>query len=239
MTRFILSLLFAFASLLSIGADNLAKYELNVGEFTKLKISGNVDIVYRNNPDSVGMVAYTASPRHAEAFAFSLKKETLRITLEQEWEAGMPVVYVYSSFLSSVENEADGTLTVFSPAPCPSFDVRLIGNGKIVVDNINSTSMSASLLTGKGNIAVTGATKDVSASMMGAGSIDLSCLSATDVSCKSIGTGWISCWARKKLNVKGIGSTRIYYRGDPEINKIGGAKILPISEQPKQSFPLD
>ena len=230
---FLLLTIAILAAAQPILADKLGEYVLNVGEFTKIKVPDRVDVVYRNVPDSAGMITYAASPRHAEAYSFNVKKGTLQIHLEQEWEQGMPTVYVYSTFLSGVENEADGTLTVCSPAPCPSFDAKLIGNGRIIVDNINTTRANASLMTGNGSIIMTGSTQEASASMMGAGKIDLSCLSARDVSCRSVGSGWISCWARKKLTVKGLGSTKIYYRGDPEISKMGAAKILPITDQPK------
>ncbi len=228
--KILLSILLTLSVFLTVSAQTLGEYQLQVGEFTKIKVPDRVDVIYRNVPDSAGMVAYKATPRHAEAYSFSVKKGTLRVNLEQEWEEGMPTVYVYSSFLSGVENEGDGTVTVYSPAPCPEFEARLIGNGTIMVDNINTTQTSATLMTGNGLITITGATGEASASMMGAGRIDLSCLSATDVSCKAVGSGWISCWARKKLSVKGIGSTKIYYRGEPEISRMGGAKVLPISE---------
>lgn len=235
----LLSLLVIVCTLLGaalpLRAQEPAEYVLDIGEFTKIKLSDRVNVVYRTTPDSVGMISYRAHPRHAEAYSFTVKKGTLRVHLEQEWEDSMPTVYVYSTFLSEVENEGEGSLTVCSPAPCPEFSAKMIGNGFIIVDNINATSVSASLMAGNGKIIMTGSTTDASATMMGAGRIDLSYLSATNVSCKSIGAGSISCWARKKLSVKGIGSTKIYYRGNPEISKFGGAKILPASEMPKEN----
>lgn len=215
-------------------AQESNEYVLDIGEFTKIKLSDRVDVVYRSSPDSVGMIIYRATPRHAEAYSFNVKKGTLQINLEQEWEADMPVVYVYSSFLTEVENEGEGSISAFSPAPCPEFSAKMIGNGSIIVDNINATSVSASLMTGNGSITMTGSAGEASATMVAAGKIDLSYLSASKVNCKCVGSGWISCWARKTLSVKGIGSTKIYYRGTPQISKFGAAKILPIADKPKE-----
>ena len=227
--RILLNILLALSAVFTATADNLHDYVLTVGEFTRIKVTGDINVIYRNVPDSLGMVSFSAPDRMADAIGFRVKKGTLTISPERKDTGALPTVRVYSSFLSAVENEAGGTVSVYSPAPCPEFSARQIGNGHIVADNVNATEVSASLTTGNGSVTVTGATQQASATMLGAGTIDISCLSARDVSCKSVGSGSISCWARRQLSVRGIGSTRIYYRGEPEISKSGGARILPIS----------
>ena len=49
------------------------------------------------------------------------------------------------------------------------------------------------------------------------------------VNCKIIGSGSIGCWCLSKLDVRGIGSTKIYYKGTPEIKKVGGGKLFPLT----------
>ncbi|MDE5645853.1 MAG: hypothetical protein K2I45_09485, partial [Muribaculaceae bacterium] len=44
----------------------------------------------------------------------------------------------------------------------------------------------------------------------------------------ALGTGSIGCWPERALDVRGIGTTKIYYRGDPRIKKVGGARLWQI-----------
>ena len=46
-----------------------------------------------------------------------------------------------------------------------------------------------------------------------------------------MGGGTIGCWALDKLECRGIGSTRIYYKGEPEIKKVGGGKLFPLTSE--------
>lgn len=232
--RTVISLLtLAIISLLNVCAATAADhhYVIPVGEFTRIKLSADANVVYRNVPDSAGMVAFDASDRVADAYTFDVRKGTLRISLDHEWTTPLPTVYVYSSFLSGVENEEGGSITVFSPAPAPEFEAKMIGNGSITADNVNATQVTATFVTGNGSITITGNASAVSASMAGAGKIDLSYLSADKVAVKAVGSGWISCWARKELSVMGLGSTKIYYRGNPTITRKGTSQVLPISEK--------
>ena len=58
-------------------------------------------------------------------------------------------------------------------------------------------------------------------------------LEAQSVKCSVLGTGSIGCWAVDNLDVRGIGTTKIYYRGEPKVKKVGGARLLPIYEEPQ------
>ena len=65
--------------------------------------------------------------------------------------------------------------------------------------------------------------------MVGTGTIQADELKADRVNCKIMGGGNIGCWATESLDVRGIGSTRIYYKGKPKIKKVGGGKVLPLT----------
>ncbi|MDE6787366.1 MAG: DUF2807 domain-containing protein, partial [Muribaculaceae bacterium] len=53
-------------------------------------------------------------------------------------------------------------------------------------------------------------------------------LEAVNVNCKMLGNGSIGCWPVEKLKIMGIGNTKIYYKGSPEIEKKGGGKLFPL-----------
>ena len=39
--------------------------------------------------------------------------------------------------------------------------------------------------------------------------------------------------------MKGIGSTKIYYKGDPKVKKTGGGKLFPIPEMRETEYTVD
>ena len=63
--------------------------------------------------------------------------------------------------------------------------------------------------------------------MAGTGTIQADMLKATDVTCQYVGGGSISTYPLNNLTAKGIGSTRIHYRGNPKIKHRGGGKLIP------------
>ena len=76
MKRIILLLTIA----MNFGIAFAAKYAVKVGEFTHLQVDDNINVVYSNNPDSVGMVCYETTPDMANKIMFSTNnKRRLRI----------------------------------------------------------------------------------------------------------------------------------------------------------------
>lgn len=49
-----------------------------------------------------------------------------------------------------------------------------------------------------------------------------------EASCSITGTGSINCFALKKLNVSGLGSGKLVYRGTPIIDKSFMSNLKPI-----------
>lgn len=205
-------------------------YAINVGQFDKLKIDDNVDVVYRNLPDSTGYVAYRGEEEFADAFILTPNNGSLRIQVNTEDvnRPGLPTLYVYSDFLTSVTTCSIRHVAIESVAPSPEFKITLIGNGSISADNVKANKVLAKIATGNGNITISGKTPEATFSMVGTGTIQADRLEANIVNCKIIGAGTIGCSPIDKLNVRGIGSTKIYYTGDPDIRKAGGGKLFQI-----------
>lgn len=221
------------AAMLSMaaGAEEIKEYTLDVGQFDKLNITDDVNVVYRCRPDSTGLVSYKAESDFADAFIFTNKKGTLKIQVNTEdvGKPGLPTLYVYSDFLTEVTNSSNYVLTVEEPAPTPVFKIKQIGNGKIEVEEVRSTTVNATLATGNGTIVVYGTCQKADLTMVGNGLIQADLLKAADVSCKILGAGSIGCWPVANLDVRGIGSTRVYYKGDPVVKKVGGGKLFPLT----------
>lgn len=214
-------------------AQETQQYKVEVGQFDKIKVTDNVNVVYRCLPDSTGFIQYRGSKEFADAFIITPKSDgTLRIQVSTEdvGNPNLPTLYIYSDFLTSVENSSSFSVLVENPAPCAEFKVTQVGNGSIAVENLKTNKLSATLNTGNGTVNVSGNALTAIYKMVGTGIISADRLEAEDVQCKILGSGSIGCWAVSSLTVKGIGSTKIYYKGDPKIKKSGGGKLYPLPE---------
>lgn len=231
MRKYIYLLLF---SLVVFGLHaEVQDYKVEVGQFDKIKILDNVNVVYRCLPDSSGFVQYRGEKEFADAFIITPKSDgTLRIQVSTEdvGHPNLPTLYVYSDFLTSVENSSAFSVLVENPAPCSEFKATQIGNGAVAVDNIKTNKLFATLKTGNGTVNVSGTALTAVLNMVGTGMISADRLKADNVQCKILGSGSIGCWPEVNLSVKGIGSTKIYYKGEPNIKKSGGGKLFPLPD---------
>lgn len=220
-----LSLLFAFGT-------NAQKhsYQLNVGIFDKLQVCDNVNVEYRAVPDSAGYIAFEGEEEFADAFIFSNSKGKLKIQVNTDDvnNPNLPVLRVYSHYLSELENGSEFTTTIEGTLSVPALSLRQIGNGKIVAREIKANDVSAHIATGRGTIIISGTCGIANFRMVGTGDIEAKNLQAETVKCKILGTGNIFCSPLKLLDVRGLGSTKVFYTGTPEIKKVGGGKILPL-----------
>lgn len=226
-------LLVALFISLGANAQDIQDYRVSVGQFDKIKVDDNVNVVYRCLPDSSGFIQYRGAKEFADAFIITPKPDgTLRIQVSTEdvGHPNLPTLYVYSDFLTEVENSSAFSVLVENPAPCAEFKATQVGNGAIAVENIKTNKLSATLNTGNGTVNVSGEAVNAVYKMVGTGIISADRLEAENVQCKILGSGSIGCWAVSRLSVKGIGSTKIYYKGDPKIKKSGGGKLYPLPE---------
>ena len=207
-------------------------YRLNVGQFDKLLISDDVNVVYRSIPDSTGFAVFEGEREFADAFIFTNSKGKLKIQVNTDDvdKPGLPTVTVYSDFLTWVESSSSYVVTIHNSVSVPTFSAYLEGNGKIIADNIKTNEAAGVLATGNGSIILSGTASKGSFRMVGAGTIKTDELECEDVKCRILGTGKITCWGKNTLDVRGIGSTKIYYKGTPDIKKVGGGKVFPLSE---------
>lgn len=242
MKRWQYALLFLVALLSGVDCVNAAtsmlpdqnekwKYKVNVGQFTRLKVLDNVNVVYRNVPDSTGYVVYQGVDDFADSFIFTVNNGLLKIqvTTEDVNKPDLPTLYVYSDFLTNVENSSNFTVTVESPAPCPDFKAVQIGNGKVIVNGLKATDVKGELATGNGTVELSGECVNACYRLVGTGSIRSDMLQAKDVKIRIAGCGMIQCWAEYNLIVKGLGSTKIYYKGNPCVKKSMGGHVMPLT----------
>lgn len=231
MKRFIITLT-AILSFSAMGqAQQINKYRLNVGKFDKVQVADNVNVRYLCNPDSAGFIAFEGEEEFANAFIFLNKKGKLKIEVNKEdlGNERLPELRIYSDFLLEAENGSTFTLTIESPSMTPSLELKQVGNGKIIANNIKTNDLSATVATGKGTIVINGTSTIANYKMIGMGTIQADNLDATEVKCTILGGGSIGCSATKLLDIRGIGSTKVYYKGRPEVKKVGGGTAIPMT----------
>ena len=223
--------LFSFTGILFSHAERCT---VEVGQFEKLKINGNISVIYKNLPDSTGFALYDAPADSKDMFKFSTKNEgVLKVEpADDKWgQSDLPVLYLYSDFLTSVESYSDQSVEILGMVPCASFNANQIGNGSISVENLKCNSVSAAITTGNGSIYLTGMCINANFRMVGAGLISADQLRAENVKCRILGTGSIGCWPIDNLKITGLGSTKIYYKGSPNIKKTGGGKLFELPDE--------
>lgn len=230
------TLLTLFAFIASINATAQTRhYELTVGEFHELEVIDGINVDYNFDPYRAGKVEFEATSDVASAIMFHPEEGKLKIQLASRDTiySSLPTVNIYSTFLSKVTNEGDSTLRVLTINPGPSLEACLIGNGRLVVRDARTNKADISILTGKGTLVIYGTADNASFSVTGAGQIEADDFKVKDAKCTLTGTGSIFCYPTHELSVKGIGSIKVFYRGNPKIKKnwLSNAKIISLDQE--------
>lgn len=234
MKHIILSMALLMVSSAAI-SETATHYELDVKEFSELKVVDGINVNYVCNADSAGKAVFTTTANLASVLMFSNNggKLEMQIATDGINYRNLPTVTVYSNFLTRVENCGDSTVKVMNVEPCPRFKARLIGNGRLVVRNLNRVlNLEADIRTGNGTLVIDGSCDAAKYNTTGSGVIQADEMKANNVKCTLAGTGSIGCWVSDKLTIIGAGSGKVYYRGTPkEIkNHSIGVKAEAIAE---------
>ncbi len=230
-------LLLLSAMLMAAFQISAREFSLPVGQFNKLAVDDNVNVVYVGGDGSPSRVRYEGDQKFAKAFIITGKGDKLRIQVETQFvdDPELPTLYVYSDFLKQASISSESTLKIDQAAPCSEIEFSLMGNGTIVANNIKATKLSAAVKSGNGTISIEGHCQIAKFTMIGSGTIQADRLEAAEVDCKILGNGSIGCWPVNELKARGIGSTKIYYKGDPEIDKKGGGKLFKLDWEEKEN----
>lgn len=204
--------------------DNPAKvkrYQAKVGDFTSLDVENSFNVDYKCSHDSAGLAVYYTTPALADKIIFENNNKG-KLSIEKPFrpegqlDEGLPVITVYSRFLKEVRNGGDSTVRVLTVRPTMEVKATVIGNGRLVVRNLECEKVDASIKTGNGTLVISGKCESATLSNTGTGTIQADNLEARKVSAQFFGTGTTGCWPLELLKVKGVMSGKLYYRGKPE-----------------------
>lgn len=234
MKRALISLLLAVTVALVAGAQ-VERHEINVGNFSRLTLIDDINVNYRCNADSAGMVVVTCNKDVLDHILFNVSdKGRLSIQLDEviDRKSNLPLLTVYSSSLIEAENDGDSTLRIMALPPMKAFKVRLTDNGKVILRGVKASQLELHILSGKGKIIAEGSCDDLSLRLVGTGEIQADQVEAVNVSCRIFGTGSMGCNVLGgELKVSGSGTGKVYYKGNPSkvsVRKLGTIKAIPM-----------
>lgn len=212
-----------------------AQYKLEVGDFSELKVTDGLNVEYYASSDSVGMAYFECDKSLADMLIFTNKKNSLNIQLASDGQTieNLPTIKVYSMTLQKAENAGDSTLRVVRTLPVRDFSATIIGNGTLIVDNIQAHKTGGNIKTGSGHLVLNGKTREANLKNVGTGTIEASGLASEDTKCNIFGTGNIDCNASASLSIKGAGSGKVFYGGTPAkiSNRSIGIKAISIDNK--------
>lgn len=208
-------------------------YRLNVKDFSELQIVDDINVVHRCSADSAGMAVFTCRPEVVTHLMFTNNdkgKLKIQVNNDDNPVTDLPTVTVYSNFILSVENSGDSTLTIVNPTAGAQLKARIVGNGTVVVSGIHATRVEGSLDTGRGHLVMTGKANTTKLSNIGTGRIEAGGLETDKCSVVILGTGPVDCYVTSELTVKGLGSGKVYVKGNPKVKKrsLGSVNVVNV-----------
>lgn len=218
-----------------LASSQVKRHEIKVADFTRVNLLDDINVDYRCNADSAGLIVIDCASEVAKSLIFSVNdKGRLSIQVDDTYErqGNLPKLTIYSSTLDEAENSGDSTLRISGLPAMKSFKVRNTDNGKVIVRDIRASQLELQILSGKGKIIANGACDDLSLRLIGTGEIQADKVEATNVSCRIMGTGSMGCKVNGgQLKVNGSGTGKVYYKGQPSkvtVHKLGTIKAIPM-----------
>lgn len=207
-------------------------YKLDVGDFSEFKVNDGINVEYNCSTDSAGWVYFECDAATAQKLMFTNKKNSLIIQIDAEGTtmSDLPTLKIYSMTLQKVENSGDSVVRIGKMVPVREFKASVVGNGTLIIDNVQTHKADLSIRTGNGHLVANGSTREANLRNVGTGKLEASGLKAEQTKCNILGTGPIDCNASVTLTVTGAGSGKVYYGGTPQkiTNRSIGVKAISV-----------
>lgn len=209
-----------------------------VGDFTKIRSMGSLDIILEKGDKST--VEVIAEDNVQDIISVSVEKKTLVVRVKPGASfksKGKTEVHVYKSKLEDISLEGsgsvrgavkfdlkalnisvDGSGSVNMNVDASVMKVQLNGSGEIICEGSYGTVESVQ--KGSGTISLKGQAKALKATASGSGELKATALTSSSVNIKSGGSGTIKVHATQSLEVESTGSGNITYKGNPSSRKV-------------------
>ena len=197
------------------GNNKYVTKEMKVDDFYRVKINTAFNVVYHHSKDSAGLIRIYGEENILDEVKPVSKDGTLEIkfvnTAKREY--GVIILDVYSSDLQEVQSDAGGVFETSGSLSGSELDILLMGNGLVRCNKLDYGIVKARIMTGSGDIFLSGTCREARLSIAGSGEIKGHELKARDVNCNITGNGSIGCWAEENLKAFITGKGDVYYKG--------------------------
>lgn len=202
-------------------------FDIKVGDFTKLIVDNNIDVVYKQSNTLAGHVQFKCTKKVANNLIFinsGNKKLTIQVAEDMMNHDKTPLLTVYSKTLEFVENNADSTVIVKVPKGLKEFTAVSSRNGDTKLEDVDVEKLTVKIKTGWGDIYASGKCDELIVRGLGTGDLNVQELKARKANVRYTGTGVVRCDVVDELKVKGAGGAKVLYKMLPA--KITKDKIL-------------
>jgi hypothetical protein len=205
------------------GDKNVITRRIDVGDFNKIEIRGNVDVQY-SQAEAPDVMSVTLDKNLFDVYDFVVDVNTLVIAPKKEYKHTKIaptrfVVKISSYALEKVVNEGTGIFEVLTPIESHKLRIENKGSGKVLSMKAITVKNLEVENTGSGDIIVVGKAEKGKLLIAGSGKINMENCAVFDCSCEVSGSGNIFVYAVDDLDCKMFGSGNVLYLGDPDITK--------------------
>lgn len=205
----------ALSALLAAGPAVAADRNFSVGNFSKLRVTGSMDV--KVSTGSAASVRATGSAADLERLEIAVRGDTLVIGSKSgswNWSRDGVDVYVTVPSLSAAALTGSGDVEI-SRMAAPSVDLAVTGSGDMDVKAVDSPSV-AMAVSGSGDLDVAGRCGKGSISLRGSGDVD-----ADDLACSTL---QISVMGSGDVSARASGTAAIAIMGSGDVTVVGGAR---------------
>jgi len=196
--------------------------------YDKLSVTGpyQVKIVSGNSHE----VKITADENLMQAIDIYVKAGRLVVRTHPDFDIkkySRLDIEVPAEYLSNIKLTGSGEIYGSFIFDWNNLKLNITGSGNIDFET-NMKHISASV-TGSGEIELQGKTDDLKINITGSGSIDATNLETTDAEVHITGSGDAFVSVRQNLNIKILGTGKLYYYGEPEYLKsksLGSGEVI-------------
>jgi hypothetical protein len=200
------------------GNGKMASDVRNVSSATRIKLTGDMDVIINTGNTSVKVETDENILRYIKT---EMNGNWLEIKTEDHININTndPVkVYITTPAITDIEVTGSGTVSSESKFDADNkIGFNITGSGDINF-NVNAPRVDANI-TGSGTLHVAGETRDVNINLAGSGNYEGLELKAENAKVTIAGSGDANLFADQNLRVKIMGSGSVKYRGNAAVDK--------------------
>jgi hypothetical protein len=175
--------------------------EINIGDYSEIRLNVPGNLIYRQTPDSVSFLRISTDENILASLKIKSNRKILKIKCRKNINPSELTVYTNSANLNKIKIRGSGNVHLNGTVKSDKMDINLTGNCDIRVDTLHSEETDLRIY-GSGNVWMNGTSGFTSFVIIGTGKIHARNYLSQNILCKIYGAGNIDVDAKE--NVKSI-----------------------------------